>query len=143
MDDGLHVEVPLVDTSYNRDLQALIKAEALDGMSFRFSVVKDEWVNLDAEDDTLPERTINELRLHEWGPVTFPAYAATTLGIRSRDKYAELRKRQTVVEHALQESDPAPAGRSADPDPAPSQSVPSEVARLIRTIDLILTGVTP
>jgi hypothetical protein len=31
----------------------------------------------------LPERTINEIRLYEFGPVTFPAYANTTPGLRS------------------------------------------------------------
>ena len=142
-DDGLHVEVPLAPTSYNRDIQALIEAEALDGMSFRFTVVKEEWENLDEDDGKLPERTITELRLHEYGPVTFPAYEATTVGVRSRDAYAELRRRQAAVDAALQDSetDPAP-GESADTDPAPSQSVTQQISRLIRDIDLILRGVT-
>lgn len=76
---GLWTETPLDDTSYNADLKALLRSGALDGMSFRFSVVREEW---DKEDTDLPERTIIELKLHEFGPVTFPAYAATQVGMR-------------------------------------------------------------
>ncbi len=81
---GLYVEVPLSDTSYNNDLLALMRDGALDGQSFRFAVVKDEW---ETPKRGLPERTINELRLYEFGPVTFPAYDSTTVGVRSRDDY--------------------------------------------------------
>lgn len=83
---GLYVEVPMSETSYNDDLIALMRDGALDGMSFRFSVPegKDSW---EYPKKGLPERTINELRLFEFGPVTFPAYQATTVGIRSRDLF--------------------------------------------------------
>jgi hypothetical protein len=81
---GLYVEVPLEDTSYNRDLVPLLKSGALDGMSFRFSVLREE-----EEDDggALMLRTLKEIRLYEYGPVTFPAYEATTAGVRARDAY--------------------------------------------------------
>lgn len=85
---GLDTETPLSETSYNDDLIALMNDGAIDGMSFRFQVVKDEWIR--AKDPTtkkLPERTITELRLFEFGPVTFPAYEATTVGIRSRTDF--------------------------------------------------------
>ena len=87
-DTGLYVEVPLSETSYNDDLLALMRDGAVDGQSFRFSVVKEEW---DKPKRGLPERTITELRLMEFGPVTFPAYQATTVGIRSREDYSEWR----------------------------------------------------
>jgi HK97 family phage prohead protease len=79
---GLYVEVPLSDTSYNRDIRNLLKDKALDGMSFRMSVTKDEWTQ-PADDEALPTRTIKEVRLYEFGPVTFPAYAATQAGVRA------------------------------------------------------------
>jgi hypothetical protein len=82
---GLYAEVPLSETSYNDDLLALMRDGAIDGQSFRFSVVQEEW---NKPSKGLPERTITELRLFEFGPVTFPAYQATTVGIRSRDRYA-------------------------------------------------------
>lgn len=77
---GLYVEVPLDETSYNSDIIASLRSGALDGMSFRMSVVHDEWEKLDED---LPERTIKEIRLFEFGPVTFPAYEATTAGVRA------------------------------------------------------------
>lgn len=85
---GLYAEVPLAETSYNEDLLALMREGILDGQSFRMSVVKDEWVK---PKRGLPERTITEIRLYEFGPVTFPAYQATTVGIRSRQHFEEWR----------------------------------------------------
>lgn len=86
--EGMYAEVPFSDTSYNDDLLALMRDGALDGQSFRMSVVKDEWVK-PKRSGALPERTITELRLYEFGPVTFPAYQATTVGLRSRQHFAE------------------------------------------------------
>jgi len=83
---GLYMEVPLSRTSYNEDLIALLGDGALDGMSFRFSVVKDTWEE-PAKRNGLPIRTLNEVRLMEAGVVTFPAYSATTAGVRSRESF--------------------------------------------------------
>lgn len=91
---GLLLTVPLDDTSYNRDLKALIASGAIDGQSFRFSVPKggDRWDDdppaSDHNPDRLPERTLVEVACPEAGPVTFPAYEATTAGIRSRQAFA-------------------------------------------------------
>ena len=90
-DRGLWVEVPLDDTSYNRDLVASLRSGAIDGMSFRFSVVREEWI--EPEDETeLPTRILREVKLYEFGPVTFPAYEATTAGVRARDAYQAWRQ---------------------------------------------------
>ena len=99
--DGLYVEVPLARTSYNDDLIELMRSGALDGMSFRFSVTKeqvdDDPVRSDHNPGGLPERTITELRLFEFGPVTFPAYEATTVGVRARPAYEALRRASEVL----------------------------------------------
>jgi HK97 family phage prohead protease len=79
---GLYVEVPLDDTSYNRDILASLRSGALDGMSFRMTVVAEKWDDPD-ESQKLPVRTIREIKLYEFGPVTFPAYAATVAGVRA------------------------------------------------------------
>jgi hypothetical protein len=89
--EGPYSEVPLLDTSYNRDLVPGLRA-GLYGASFRFRVTRDEIVRPRAatEDnpDKLPERTIREVQLHEFGPVTFPAYPGATVAVRSMtDEY--------------------------------------------------------
>jgi len=83
---GAYYEVPLSDTSYNRDLVPLLR-DGLLGASFRFSVMKEDFKrNAPKSPDNpegLPERTIQEVDLMEFGPVTFPAYASATAGVRS------------------------------------------------------------
>lgn len=85
-DTGVYYEVPMLDTSYNRDLLPGLEA-GLYGSSFRFRVLREEIVDEpDASDHNphgLPERTVKELQLYEGGPVTFPAYAGATAGARS------------------------------------------------------------
>lgn len=94
-DDGPYYEVPLLDASYVRDLIPGLDA-GLYGASFRFSVMREEWVDEPAvsEDNPkgLPERTIKEVRCSEFGPVTFPAYPGATAGVRSMtDEYLAAR----------------------------------------------------
>lgn len=83
---GAAYEVDLLDTSYNRDLLPALR-RGLYGSSFRFQVLKDEWNDepdkSDHNPDGVPERTIKEVRLYEFGPVTFPANPAATAGMRS------------------------------------------------------------
>jgi hypothetical protein len=85
--DGLvRYEVPLLDTSYNRDLAPGLRAGAY-GSSFRFNVLADDFNPKAARSahnpQGLPERTVRELTMAEFGPVTFPAYAGATAGMRS------------------------------------------------------------
>lgn len=100
-DYGLRVRVPLDDTSYNRDLVASLKSGALDGQSFRFSVKRESWVPEDGDAPTgvLPQRTLREVQLYEFGPVTFPAYEATTAGVRARPAYLAWRSAQSNAAH--------------------------------------------
>lgn len=76
----------------------------INGMSFRFSVVREKWETADGKtikddqellnelrrtwdgtvpDDELPIRTLQELRVPEMGPVCWPAYTETSAGVRS------------------------------------------------------------
>ncbi len=90
---GPAYEVPLLDTSYNRDLAPGLEAGVY-GSSFRFVVIKDAW-NMEPKrsehnPDGVPERTITEARVMEFGPVTFPANPEATAGARSlTDRYYE------------------------------------------------------
>lgn len=90
-DEGLWTETPLARTTYNDDLIELLRSGAIDGMSFRFRVTEEEWKkDPEPSDDNpvgLKERTIRAVDLLEYGPVTFPAYEATTAGVRSADVF--------------------------------------------------------
>lgn len=81
----------MLDTAYNRDLIPGLMAK-LYGASFRFGVRREEFnrntKKSDYNPNGLPERTIREAVLMEFGPVTFPAYEAATAGLRSMtDEY--------------------------------------------------------
>lgn len=121
--------VPLFDTSYNRDLLPGLRAGAY-GSSFMFRVIKEEWNDepgrSEHNPEGLPERTITEVRLFEFGPVTWPANPDATAGMRclsGTDQYYEqLRSRDPQrVENlrsrvtSLRTSVPAPAAPSTAP----------------------------
>jgi HK97 family phage prohead protease len=78
--------VPLFDTHYCRELLPGLEAGVY-GSSFRFRVIQESWNEEPGKSeynpDALPERTITEVRLFEFGPVTFPANPDATAGVRS------------------------------------------------------------
>lgn len=96
---GLFVRAHLFENDVVEPIRQAIEAGAIDGMSFRFEVVRDEWrdskgklVKPDelsqllwtgAGDRGPLKRTLREVKLHELGPVVFPAYASTSVGVRS------------------------------------------------------------
>jgi hypothetical protein len=82
---GLRVEADLPETTDGKDLAYLIRRGDVDSMSFGFSVPSggDSWSSDGAT------RELREVRLHEVSIVTaFPAYGATTAGVRSLDNLA-------------------------------------------------------
>jgi HK97 family phage prohead protease len=95
---GLKVTARLFDNPVVEPIRQAIEGEAISGMSFRFQVVRDQW--RDSSGKTLKpqeigellynpgdrgplKRTIREVKLMEAGPVVFPAYAETSVGVRS------------------------------------------------------------
>lgn len=147
-DDAAVGMVRLLDTSYNRDLEPGLRAGVYRS-SFMFNVIRDEW-NDEPEASThnpkgLPERTIKEVRLHEFGPVTFPANPAASAGMRSMtDEYLEHLKRtspgryeaavrardlrlHTLERAGAADGTPTPASVVSTTDPAPSPSAHSAV----------------
>lgn len=104
-DGGAHVIARLHDNWLIQPVRDAIASESIDGMSFRFSVVREEWHEADGKkvtddeklrdllrrswledvpDDELLVRTLKELRVPELGPVVWPAYTDTTVGVRSQ-----------------------------------------------------------
>jgi len=78
-DHGLYVKARLHDNWLIEPVRDAIRSGSIDGMSFRFSVVKESY----DESGDIPLRTVQEVKLYEVGPVVFPAYAETSVGVRS------------------------------------------------------------
>lgn len=83
-DHGLFVSARMFDNARVEPIRQAIAGGAIDGMSFRFRVTREEWTDASGRSaDEVPLRTIRELDLFELGPVAFPAYTATSVGVRS------------------------------------------------------------
>jgi HK97 family phage prohead protease len=84
--DGVFYEVPLYDTSYNRDLAPGFRDEQY-GASFRAKVIKEQVDKKPARSTRnpggIPERTITEIAIRELGPCTFGAYPGASSAMRS------------------------------------------------------------
>lgn len=101
---GAHVVGRLFDNWLVQPVRDAIAEGAVNGMSFRFSVVRERWADQDGKIvrdgkalaeymdrswyEDLPEeelwtRTLLELRVPELGPVTWPAYGDTSVSVRS------------------------------------------------------------
>lgn len=101
---GLHVVARLHDNWLIEPIRDAIGEESIDGMSFRFSVVREEWRDannkvikaddvskalwypaaLDYEVLAPLRRTLKEVKVSEVGPVVWPAYDDTSVGVRSK-----------------------------------------------------------
>lgn len=102
---GAHIVGRVFDNWLMEPVRDAIAEEAIDGMSFRFSVVREAWFEADGKpirdddklreilrrswyedvpEDELPRRDLKELRVPEAGPVVWPAYAETSVGMRSK-----------------------------------------------------------
>lgn len=74
---GLFVRARLSDNWLVQPVREAILDGGITGMSFQFSVTRDEWSRDRAQ------RTVKEVKLYELGPVVWPAYQQTTVGVRS------------------------------------------------------------
>lgn len=82
-DGGMNIRVNL-DTANNSDaknLYSAIQRGDIDGMSFMFTVERDEWENLESDHPTRHIRKIG--KVFEVSAVTFPAYPETTISARN------------------------------------------------------------
>lgn len=102
-DGGAHVIGRLHDNWLIEPVRDAIASRSVDGMSFRFSVVRELWFDADGKqirdeevlrdllrrtwfedvpDDELILRDLKELKVPELGPVVWPAYDETSVGVR-------------------------------------------------------------
>lgn len=103
---GAHIIARIFDNWLMEPVRDAIAAEppAINGMSFRFSVVREQWETPDGKvirdeqilreelrrtwyeevpDEELLVRTLKELKVPEIGPVVWPAYQDTSVSVRS------------------------------------------------------------
>lgn len=99
-DFGMSIRVHL-DTENNADAKALYSAVQrgdVSGMSFMFSINKEEWENIESDH---PTRRIKEIgSVVEVSAVTFPAYDQTEINARSKEALDSARQ---AVETARQQ----------------------------------------
>lgn len=153
---GAHIVARLHDNWLIQPVRDAIASGSVDGMSFRFSVVNEQWHDHEGrqirderelrdilrrswEEDVpveeLPVRTLKELRVPEVGPVVWPAYSDTSVGVRSQtvtidlsrlDEPEETNKlaRAVLMADRAQESEPPPVTREADEHADDSHDTP-------------------
>jgi HK97 family phage prohead protease len=142
---GLHVVGRLSDNWLVQPFRDAIRDGGVEGMSFRFSVVREEWRDnsgkLIKADELLDllwtgggdrgpiRRTLKELKAPEVGPVVWPAYEETSVGVRSQVVTIDLGRltdpetRRTLA-HAVALVDAA--NRNTEDDaPPPNQEPPA------------------
>ncbi|WP_205879631.1 HK97 family phage prohead protease [Mycobacterium paragordonae] len=104
---GAHIIARVFDNWLMAPVRDAIASDppAISGMSMRFSVVREVWTTHDGKpirdeqtlmsllreaiyddvpDDQLPIRTVKEAKVPEMGPVVWPAYADTSVSMRSK-----------------------------------------------------------
>jgi HK97 family phage prohead protease len=82
-DKGLAVEITPPDTQQARDLMETINRGDVTQMSFGFQVKKATWTEEEDEEDL---RTIEQVKLWEVSPVTFPFYKDTDVSLKSEHR---------------------------------------------------------
>jgi HK97 family phage prohead protease len=88
---GLKVRIHPPDTQWARDLTESIKRGDVSQMSFGFICERESWSAEGGED----VRTLEQVKLFDVSPVTFPAYLDTDVGVRSAlDSYDRHKKDQ-------------------------------------------------
>lgn len=103
---GLAVEARLnpADPDVQR-LAVKVRDGLIDQMSFGFEVIRQEWSTEEVDDDwsegEVPIRTIQEVRLWDVSPVTFPAYPDTDMELASVRVPLEVRARAEELRAAI------------------------------------------
>ncbi len=94
-DKGLRYDIDLVGTRLDDDLLKHIEAGNIRGSSFAFMIPKggERWETENGQE----YRTLVDVDLYDVGPVTNPAYDATTTAARSSyDRWSDERRRMEI-----------------------------------------------
>ena len=110
-ESGLHYQATPPDTQSVRDLVLEpISRGDVDGSSFMFRVKDEEWTEEERADDDetmLSVRNIKSVELFEAGPVTFPAYQATSADSRTeaRASFTKWTEERKALEEVAREQE--------------------------------------
>jgi len=92
---GLAYENDMPDSSWGNDVYEAVRRGDVSGSSFAFIPSKVLWSQEERDGKKIDVRTIMEVSaLYDVGPVTYPAYEATTASVRSREELAAERDGQ-------------------------------------------------
>ncbi len=145
-DEGVRFKVELYDGVPDLIVSGL--RDGAYGVSFQFSVLREDVVNAperaDHNPDGVKERTVREAQVAEFGPVTFPAYEGSTAVMRSAtdDHFVHLLATQPDTLRRLidrldqdapdgereQDPDTLPEGEERGQETAPPEETPDPVS---------------
>lgn len=132
-DKGAFYEVQLNRGLPENLMEGLRKGQY--GSSFKWEPLREQWDKRPARSQTnpdgIPERTVKEVKLYEFGPVTFPAYAGATASVRSLTDLVligDLAREHQFGGLSLIRNAPAPAD-AAVPTPHLVSSAPRGVSK--------------
>lgn len=80
-DSGLYYRITPPDTTYARDLMAVMERGDVAHSSFSFMAIDEEW---GLSDQDFPRRDLTQCHLVDVSPVTYPAYLDTDSGTKGR-----------------------------------------------------------
>lgn len=150
-DHGLHVEARFHENWLTEPIRDAIREGSISGMSFRFREPDDVWTKRNGD---VPLREITKASVPEMGPVVFPAYEGTEVGVRaladalrsSLDGAVERATNLTLTDGVTQllTGSGARGADGGEPDrerqePTPSTPIPDDAARYraLRTFGVI------
>jgi HK97 family phage prohead protease len=96
---GLVVEIDPPDTQWARDLLTSIERGDISQMSFGFETIKDSWERGAKNEPDL--RTLEEVKLWDVSPVTFPFYLETDIALRNREAWINEEVVNKPLKHKL------------------------------------------
>ena len=95
---GLQYHIDAGDTTVARDVTQHLKRKDVTGSSFSFTPTEEHWIKQGEGKDKRFIREIVSVRLYDVGPVTFPAYEATTSAARAAGDVDEARRSLAAFE---------------------------------------------
>lgn len=99
--EGLAYEITPPETTWGRDVAAMIKRGDVTQSSFGFTIPKGGSEFEQRSDGVIVHRIKKVARLYDVSPVTFPAYQDTEVSVRSLRSFIETQPEDWKVQHEL------------------------------------------